>query len=213
MRKFVKRSQSELDQITLNIEFLVINIVQGFAIVALAESAVPIFTNLQYIYFPYIVSGFLITCIFWSESLMHAVSFIRWPIDFIHSFLYFLAGILEVMIFMQLGNPLRWFLFSTIFFIVAFLIYLYDFRLIKLYHLKINHQLLTLIMKRQRFELLSFILPGLAFNSMGLLVIYFFPTLFIKNNYHVFLIFLQLFAGFYMLFNSLKHFKDRMKVL
>src|SRR5689334_11403789 len=112
-------SNEKLDGLVLDIEFLLISVVQGVALTALALSAVPIISTGDWQYFPYVFSGFLFILIFWSQAIIHAMSFIDWPLQITHSFLYFLASFTEVILFNQLTNPLKWFLFTIIFFIVA----------------------------------------------------------------------------------------------
>ena len=106
-----RQSWSRLDQVALDIEFLLISVVQGVALAALAGGAAGIFTSLDWFAIPYAITAFLIVLIFWSGAIIHALSFIDWPLDLMHSFLYFLASFVEVMAFTHLENPMLWFIF------------------------------------------------------------------------------------------------------
>ncbi len=58
-------NQEKLDQFTLDIEFLLISVVQGVALGALATGASIPLSNMDLQYWPYILSGFLLILTFW----------------------------------------------------------------------------------------------------------------------------------------------------
>jgi len=124
-------SWTRLDQVALDIEFLLISVVQGVALATLAGASVKPLSMMEWQYLPYVATAFLLVLIFWSGAIIHALSFIDWPLDLPHSFLYFLASFIEVLAFTQLENPIMWFVFILLFQIVAGLLYLYDLRLIR----------------------------------------------------------------------------------
>ena len=73
---------TKLDEIAINIELVLISLIEGFALANLAERAVPLLDGKDaLLYLPYILSGLLIILVFWSQSILHAVSFIRWPLN------------------------------------------------------------------------------------------------------------------------------------
>lgn len=115
-----QEKKERLDQFALDIEFLLISVIQGVALAALATDAADPINHLQFVYWLYIASGFLLILNFWSQAIIHAVSFIDWPLDLGHSFLYFLASFVEVMAFTHLTEPKQWFGFMA-----AFLLSLY----------------------------------------------------------------------------------------
>lgn len=92
-------TKERLDQFVLDIEFLLISVVQGVALGALAAGAIEPLATMDYQYFPYIVAGFLLILTFWSQAIVHSLSFINWPLDLGHNFLYFLASLVEVLAF------------------------------------------------------------------------------------------------------------------
>ena len=105
--------------------------VQGVALGALGTAASQPLSNLDFQYWPYILSGFLLILTFWSQAIIHSLSFIKWPLDIRHNFLYFLAGLVEFLAFEHLQDPLRWFIFQLLFVIVASVLYYIDLKLIK----------------------------------------------------------------------------------
>ncbi len=127
----IKSGDARLDQFVLDIEFLLISVVQGIALSALAVAAIAPITQLQWQYWPYIVSAFLVSFIFWSQAIVHALSFIDWPLDLSHNFFYFLSSLIQVILFSQVTNPQAWFIGMSVLFAVAFLLYIVDYRIIK----------------------------------------------------------------------------------
>ena len=109
----------DYDQIVLNIEFLLISVIQGVAFSTLLGYAAPIINNGQTEYWLYITAGFLIVLVFWSHAIIHALSFIDWPLDLFHSFLYFLVIFFQVLSLSQMTNPLHWFITTVCTFLVA----------------------------------------------------------------------------------------------
>lgn len=70
------KEKNRLDQFVLDIEFLLISVVQGVVLATLAASAVGPITKLQFEFWLYIISAFLVIIIFWSNAIVHALSFI-----------------------------------------------------------------------------------------------------------------------------------------
>lgn len=189
-------TKKDLDLIVLNIEFLLISVVQGVALSSLAGSAIVPITTFQWEYWPAIAAGFLLILIFWSQSVMHSLSFVDWPIELSHSFLYFLASFVQVVAFSQLTNPAKWFGAMGVFFVVIWLLYTVDLRLIreradgmlrnpkkkKLY----EHLLLR--QTRERDRVVPF---GIGFNLLCCVFIVFFPDVSLLHHGHVVLGLLQ----------------------
>ncbi len=211
-------TKKELDQIVLSIEFLLISVVQGVALAALATSASGPIASLEIEYWPYIASAFLLILIFWSQAIIHAISFINWPLDLTHTFLYFLAGFIEVVAFTEMTNPLKWFGLIVIFFIVAAFLYIIDLQLIK--NRRQNFQnndagkkLYSHILKEQLFELSVLVPAGFIYNAFAFYLIYTYPNIFITQKFHVLLIIFQVAFGLLSLFVSIKSFKKRSRLI
>ncbi len=203
-----------LNQTVVDIEFLLISVVQGFALSALASSAVTIVANFQWQYLLYVISAFLLILIFWSQAIMHVLGFIRWPLDMTHNFLYFLAGLVEVMAFSQMNNPVMWFGLITLFVVVSALLYLYDLRMIKdckndMQKSPSGRALYKDLYDEQVYDLKYFVPSGLLFNLAALYLVVSYRHLFLTNKYHVILIALQTVFSIIILTRTLNSFKRR----
>lgn len=205
----------KLNQIVLDIEFLLISVVQGVALAALAAAASGLTSNFQLESWLYILSGFLLILIFWSQAIIHAISFIDWPPDLSHNFLYFLAALFEVLIFNQIENPLGWFAFTVIFFIIAGVLYILDLSLIKFRKDRFKGKKQALyqhILKRQLLEIKIMVPLGLIFNTVSVILLYRFPGL-LGGHLNLILISLQILFGIAALYDSLDSFKGRIKLI
>lgn len=211
------KKRSYLDQFTLDIEFLLISVIQGLALGVLATNAATIIGDLQFLYWPYVFSGLFFILIFWSLAIIHAVSFITWPLDLAHNFLYFFASFIEVMAFSHMTDPRKWFAFITCFFLVAAVLYIVDLRLIKQRKSSFKTLDQKLLYKHicttQTTELYYFVPLALIFNVCAFYLTYAYPNLFLEQNYHLSLIFTQIIFGIIFMVNSLYRFHTRSKLL
>ncbi len=210
--------KKELDTKVVDIEFLLISVVQGVALSMLAaSSAVPI-GNLEFAYWPAILVGFLFILTFWSQAIIHALSFIDWPLDLGHTFLYFLASFVEVMAFTQIEHPLKWFMFLFVFLFIAGILYVYDLSLIKAHKkdfedTKEKRALYEHMYTRQNRELKLYIPFALAFTGISILIIAGFPQLFIDKDYHVILSGIQAMFSLLLIKISVESFKKRSELI
>lgn len=208
----------ELDNLVINIEFSLISIVQGFALSALAAAAVSLIATNQFEYWPYLVSAFFIILIFWSQAIVHTLSFIDWPIDLVHSFLYFLAGLVEVTAFGQMTNPLRWFIAILALYLVGTALYFVDLKLIQKHKKTFSENrdqraLYQHILKQQHFDLKVAVPAGVAFHSIALILIWLYPQFFIAQHGHLYLAFLQAVVAVLSLIEALHSFKNRTQLI
>lgn len=211
-------NREKLNQFTLDIEFLLISVVQAAALGALATAASGPLSNLDFQYWCYILSGFLLILTFWSQAIIHSLSFIKWPLDLTHNFFYFLAGFVEFLAFQHLEDPLRWFIFQLLFVVVASILYFIDLRLIKegKRHFTDNPDEKALykhILDEQVMEMKSLIPSGLIFNSLAVFLIWRFPEFFILQGYHVLIVGIQVLLTIYIITVSIKSFRVRSKLI
>ena len=120
----------ELDTLIINIELTLTSIIQGVALSFLCENATAALNHGRIEDLPYIANGLLLILLFWSRSIGHTLTLIRWPLDFTHNFFYFGAAFLEAVAFGQIGNPVAWYATLTCFSIVVWLLFILDLRLI-----------------------------------------------------------------------------------
>ena len=59
-------SRSELDAITADIELTLVSIIQGVALTVLIETSREVIAKLDWMMWPYVLSGLLIILVFWS---------------------------------------------------------------------------------------------------------------------------------------------------
>ena len=208
-----RRSKEELDQVAVDVEFLLISVVQGVALAALATSAAPIIGGLNAEYFFYVASAFLFILVFWSAAIGHVLSFIDWPLDLIHNFLYLLASLFEVIAFSYLKDPARWFGFVSLFLGIIGALYIWDLKLIKKHKSMLSEKLYADILAEQRYELLVLFPAGLLYSVVATVLTVYYPGLFIAGHYHVALIAIQSVFSLIVLGTSAKAFKRRSRLI
>ena len=214
----IQQSTKELNNTAVEIEFLLISVIQGLALQFLVSAAVTPFVQFQFEYWLYIISGFLLILIFWTQAIVHALSFIQWPIDLTHTFLYFLVSFVEVLVFYQVGSPFRWFIFGTVFLIAGSVLYTYDFLMIRkrretLAYSEKRKRLYDHMYHMQKKELTFYLPAALIFSLMSAGLIYVYPNVFIDNHVHIVLSCLQTLFSTILLVITVKNFYRRMGLL
>src|SRR5712692_9070421 len=115
----------------VEIELTLTSIVQGVALYFLIENARTVLSIQQSVFWLYIVAGLLIILIFWSRSIIHTLTLIRWPLEFGHNFFYIACALGEAILFTRLDDPLAWFQLSAAYAGIVWLLFVYDMRLIQ----------------------------------------------------------------------------------
>ena len=210
--------KKELDQQASEIEFLLISVVQGLALQMLAVSALEPISMFRTEYWFYIVSAFILILVFWSQAIMHALSFIDWPIDLVHTFLYFLASFFEVIVFNQITHPLKWYLFGSAFLLIAGLLYAYDLFMIRRHRSefirrKEKKKLYNHMYTQQIKEMKLFLPAALLYNVLAAFLIFRFPQMYIGQNYHILLAGVQTIGSVFLLLNTIGTFKLRSAII
>lgn len=122
--------RSELDTMVMGIELTLVSIIQGVALTVLIETTREAFVRGEFDYWLYVVAGLLVIFVFWSRSVLHIITVIRWPLEFGHNFLYIACALLEALLFAQITQPKNWFAFSAAFIGIGWILFVYDLRLI-----------------------------------------------------------------------------------
>ena len=162
-------TRKELRQIVLDVEFVLISVVQGVALTTLAAEASPVLRSHQLMAYAFVGTGLLFVLSFWSVALVHAVSFLTWPMDLVHYYFYFGVALLECLTFTRIAYPRDWFGFSIACFALGTVLYAYDYRMI-LRHRDMavsgphRRALFDHIVRGQRIEMLVLMPAGLIFN-------------------------------------------------
>jgi hypothetical protein len=123
--------QNELDGMTLNIEFTLISIIQGVALYFLTDNARTPLLQWQYEYWPYLITGLLTIFTFWSRSILHTFTVIRWPSEYKHKFMYITCTLVEAIAFTQLSDPVHWFALNALYSCCVWFLFIFDLRIIR----------------------------------------------------------------------------------
>jgi hypothetical protein len=184
-----RRTRHELDSLVVNIELTLGSIIQGVALSVLTESSRGPLGELRFDQWLYVLNGLLIILLFWSRSVSHTLTLIRWPLEFGHNFLYIACTLVEAITFTDLSDPVRWYAFNAVFAILAWSVFIVDLRLIRQRQDEARgpaeRELYALILKDQRLNIV-WLVPGIIlFQFAATTTIYRWPEFFIQGNGHV----------------------------
>src|SRR5262249_15360659 len=111
-------TRNELHHLVLDVEFVLISVVQGVALTTLAVEAGPMLRTHDLMTYAFVGTGLLFILSFWSVALVHAISFLTWPMDLVHYFFYFAVALVECLTFTQMERPRDWFGYSIACFVL-----------------------------------------------------------------------------------------------
>jgi hypothetical protein len=169
-------TMTKLDEIALNIELVLISIIEAVALTFLGENAIRVMHDPQCLqYLPYVLAGLTILLVFWSQAILHAISFIRWPLRMEHMLLYFLAVFLQIIAYSEITDLVQWFFWWTIFSVLAFIIYVVDLRIIRQMG---SSEFMHNVMERHIFEMIYLVPVALAVNVVCTFLVFFLPSFF-----------------------------------
>jgi hypothetical protein len=178
--------RSELDGMIVEIELTLVSIIQGVALNFLIESARHVISISQIVYWPYVLSGLFIIFIFWSRSVLHIITLIRWPLEFGHNFLYIACALAESLLFTRLENPSVWFALGAVFAATGWVLFVYDLRLIRA---RIrdsagpaSNQLTAIVTRDQWLNILVLVPAVFLTNVACVICIYSWPDLFVARG-------------------------------
>ncbi len=123
------RQAHELDAMVANTELTLISVGQGVALYFLADNAKSVLGTPLWDLFPRVASAFLIVAIVWSRSLIHAFTTIRWPLNLVHTWLYFGVTVVQASLCAQLAEPVRWWGLSTVLAVFVWVMFVVERRL------------------------------------------------------------------------------------
>jgi hypothetical protein len=203
--KLASAAQAQLDGMVVNIELTLISIIQGVALSFLADHAREIIVSLQLTFWPYAVTGLLIILLFWSRSLIHTLTVIRWPLDFGHNFMYIACTLIQTVTFTQLSNVLHWYALNAVFGLMIWILFAFDLRMIRR---RMGDSegprgsRLYAIVEREQFITIRFFAPALVvFNLLAVIAVRVSPVYLIENGGHVLIALVQMVGSFgYLLY-------------
>lgn len=192
-------AKSALDATVINIELTLISIIQGLALGVLAAASIEPLIQLQWQVWPYIATGLLVVLIFWSRALVHTLSFIGWPLEFGHTFVYFGATLIEAVALSQVANPVHWYALNTAYAAAVWGLYAYDLRVVRRhagdFSTPDERALLEDILRDQRVNIVFMMPAAVAFQGFAWWLVQAYPKTFIDDGWHLLL------AGMTLLFS------------
>ena len=193
-----------------HIELTLLSIIQGVALFFLVDRSCDILVNFRIIFWPYAVTGLLIILIFWSRSLIHTLTVIRWPLDLSHNFMYILCTMIEAVTFTQLTNPLHWYALNTLFAFMVWVLFVLDLRMIRR---RITDSVgpagsgLYAIVEREQILSMKFFIPAtVLFNLLAMVAIESRTLPLIEKGGHVIIALVQLVVAFGYLIYVMRFF-------
>jgi hypothetical protein len=210
-------SRRELDSVVVGVELTLISIIQGVALTFLIESAREVISPNEKIYWPYIAAGLLVIFVFWSRSVLHIITVIRWPLEFGHNFFYVGCAFVEALLFTRLHHPRGWFALGAVFGAIGWLLFVYDLRLIRTRAQEktgpLGERLITLV-RRDQYLNIFLLLPGvLLYNLACFLCIRARPDIFLEGGQHFWLACGEFLGFAAYLWYVLRYFKQLIPVL
>ncbi len=201
----------ELDAMVTSVELTLTSIIQGVALYFLTENARALIAANKPVQWLYVLAGLLIILIFWSRSITHTLSLIRWPLEFGHNFLYIACALGESLLFSSVTNPRAWFGLSTAFAAGVWVLFLYDLRLVTPREVEqassVTRRVSDIIARDQKSNL-RLLIPGLfVLNLSCFLLASRRPEFFLARNGHIYLVTVQILALMVYLLYVVRFFK------
>jgi hypothetical protein len=210
---------NKLDALTLNIELTLISIIQGVTLYFLVDSSRGILLDQQYFFWPYVATGLVIICLFWSRAIIHTLTIIRWPMDFGHTFIYIITAFIQAIAFTQASKPSHWFALFAVLAIFIWGLFFWDLKMIERTLPRLRSPATLALFseaKRSQQRNIRWILPfSFTFNVTACYVISRWPEIFIARHWHLAFIGFQFTAatiylveGIHFFKQTLRHFQD-----
>jgi hypothetical protein len=179
----------------VEIELTLCSIIQGVALYFLVDNARLVVSEGQSAAWPYVATGLLIILLFWSRSLIHTLTLIRWPLEFVHNFFYIACAFVEALAFTRLADPFKWFILTAVFAFIVWALFVYDLRIVKLREKDsagpVGSQLYAMVRSDQSLNI-TIVIPAIfLFNVACAVGIHARPEFFLRDNGHLILIALQ----------------------
>jgi hypothetical protein len=200
----------ELDSVVVNIELTLVSIIQGVALFFLTDNARALMSMRHWDALLYVAAGLCVIFVFWSRSVIHTLTLIRWPLEFGHNFFYIACALGEAILFTRLDDPLAWFQLSAAYAGIVWLLFIYDMRLI---HARIvesgddsEHALYARARSDQLLNIYLLVPLLIVLNLVSAFAIWSRPDLFIARARHVWLIGAQLLSFIGYLFYTSRYF-------
>ena len=188
-----EKTREELDSLVITMELTLMSIIQGIALYFLADTFVGVIGMKQFEFLPYVSAGLLIILFFWSRSLIHILTIIRWPLEFIHNFIYIGFTLIESVMFKQIGNVLNWYVLNVFSLLLIWLTFIFDLRMIRRVKEEggSSQSLLATVEPEQLMNIRVIIPTMVVFSLAGAALVWCFPDLLVSQHGHIALGLLQ----------------------
>jgi hypothetical protein len=186
--------RERLDNLVINIELTLTSIIQGVALSFLCANAAEPLIQLRLDQLLYFVNALLLIFLFWSRSIGHTLTVIRWPLDFSHNFFYFGAALIESVAFTRIADPASWYALLALFSVVVWVLFIVDTRLIRRAKRRSNelNARLWAYLDQDQQRNIRWIVPLLiCFHTGAAVLLICSPALFIQGQLHLILGILQ----------------------
>jgi hypothetical protein len=203
-------NREELDSMVVEIELTLCSIIQGVALFFLVDNARLVLSGGQSAAWPYVATGLLIILLFWSRSLIHTLTLIRWPLEFVHNFFYIACALVESLAFTRLADPFMWFVITALYAAVVWALFAYDKRIVDLRGKDsagpVGSRLYGMVGADQSRNITIIIPLIFLFNAGSAFAIYAQPAFFLQRNGHLILISAQAIGLFFYLAHVIRMF-------
>jgi hypothetical protein len=188
-------SRKELDSMVVEIELTLCSIIQGVALYFLVDNARQVLSIGQASAWPYVATGLLIILLFWSRSLIHTLTLIRWPLEFVHNFFYIACALIEALAFTRLNDPFLWFVLTAVYAVIVWALFVYDMRIVALRGKDsagpVGSRLYGMVGADQKLNI-KLLIPLIFLSNVGsAIAIYLRPDFFLARQGHYILIAVQ----------------------
>lgn len=179
----------------VNIELTLVSIIQGVALSFLAENARAALAGRLWTAMPYVLCGLVIILLFWSRSIIHTLTLIRWPLEFGHNFFYITCTLSQVLAVTRLTDPFWWFVLNAVFSMLVWGLFAYDMRMIRMREADSRSddalRLYRIVSRDQKLNIYLLVPAILVFNIACAVAIHMQPAFFLLRHGHMILIGLQ----------------------
>jgi hypothetical protein len=182
-------AQTQLDGLVVTVELTLISIIQGVALSFLASEGRDVVVGVRLEFWPYVATGLMTILLFWSRSVVHTLTVIRWPLEFVHNFMYVACTLVQVLLFTQLASPAGWYAMGTAFAAMVWALFAFDLRMI---HRRIQDSpgavadRLYRLVRAEQLRNIRVVMPGMVvFSLTAALAIRLWPEAMLARHGHV----------------------------
>jgi hypothetical protein len=182
-------AQTQLDSMVVTVELTLISIIQGVALSFLASEGRGVVVGVRLEFWPYVATGLMTILLFWSRSVVHTLTVIRWPLEFGHNFMYVACALVQALLFTQLASPAGWYALGAGLTLVIWALFAFDLRMIRN---RIGDSpgatadRLYRLVEAEQVRNIRMVMPGIAaFSLAAALAVHLWPEAMLQRRGHV----------------------------